>query len=753
MYKRFRDMLRVRMMRDTVRRAEQNWLTLPMLTPCGLFLPLVFVFGCAQENAAGGDAVAAPADSESAETQLAADGDATADANGVLDTAGGQDALTDAGGDLTIVPDMSLDDGGIAESGCTAAATCNDDNNCTTDDCVGGTCTHKATAGEICDDGEPCTDADKCSGKGVCIGGPDTDCDDANPCTDDSCKLGYGCVHKPVTGVCDGGNACTTTVCDDQNPCTLDTCDPATGKCKFDATVLVGNGCDDNDPCTYDGCSAGGCVHSGPLCSYGACLKDPDCANGVCDPQKNACVACTAAKGCSAGMACIDGGCESAVPCAGDAACKAAGKVCNLKLGVCVDCNLESDCGTTELCLGNKCYATTACTTSKQCSGTKVCELTTKVCVDCLADGDCPASSYCSSDHRCLPDLCTSFDCAGSVAAGCSVSGSAYVIGSCDDGNACTDDSCVSLACQHVNNTAGCDDGNLCTPGDTCSAGVCAGATPVCGTGTCDCGETFANCPADCAPAGMVLIPAGTFWMGCNAAKDNQCAADESPQHKLTLSAYYMDVTETTVAQYKACVDAGVCTAPGSVQPAQYATYPGLTTNPVNYVSWTQSQAYCKWRGAAFDLPTEAQWEMAARGSCEKNGSTAGDAGCAAAMRTYPWGEATASCIYAVMSEGTKDGCGTKATWAVGSKTAGDSPYGLHDMAGNVHEWNRDWYGTYSAGAVTDPVGPASASTRVLRDGSFVSITAVSLRAGGRNNATPSDAFFNVGLRCMRSYP
>ncbi len=79
------------------------------------------------------------------------------------------------------------------------------------------------------------------------------------------------------------------------------------------------------------------------------------------------------------------------------------------------------------------------------------------------------------------------------------------------------------------------------------------------------------------APAGMVLIPAGTFWMGCNGAKDKDCQPNELPQHKVTLSAYYVDLTETTVGQYKTCVDAGVCTVPSAVQPGVFATYPGLS--------------------------------------------------------------------------------------------------------------------------------------------------------------------------------
>ena len=297
----------------------------------------------------------------------------------------------------------------------------------------------------------------------------------------------------------------------------------------------------------------------------------------------------------------------------------------------------------------------------------------------------------------------------------------------CDDANPCTADLCdaVHAGCWHTN----LPDETTCGTDSICAAGVCT-----------------------LPPPGMVLIPAGTFWMGCNSAKDSDCISNENPQHKVVLSAYYMDLTETTVGQYEACVDAGVCTVPSSVQPAWDAAYPGLTDNPVNYVTWTQSQAYCKWRGAGFDLPTEAQWEMAARGSCEKNGSTANDPNCAKAMRTYPWGEAPATCSYAVMYDGSTSGCGTNATWAVGSTPAGDSPYGLHDMAGHVWEWNRDWYGLYSSGAVTDPGGPGSASYRVYRGGSL-DYDAVVLRAGLRGTGGPSAAWYNIGLRCMRSYP
>ena len=326
----------------------------------------------------------------------------------------------------------------------------------------------------------------------------------------------------------------------------------------------------------------------------------------------------------------------------------------------------------------------------------------------------------------------------------------------CDDGNACTaGDACTGGTCS---GTVNCDDGNACTT-DACGAGACKHVVvpdwSTCGDGSvCDgkgtCGDVKTA-------KGMAYIPAGTFWMGCNATKDANCNPDEKPQHKVTLSAYYMDLNETTVGQYKACVDVGGCTVPSSVQPKQFATYPGLTSSPVNFMTAAQSADYCKWRGAEYSLPTEAQWEMAARGSCEKNGSTAGDAACAAAMRTYPWGEASPSCSYAVMSKGG-DGCGTGAPWAVGSKTSGDSPYGLHDMAGNVAEWTEDGYASmyYSGSSATDPFN--ATGPRVSRGGSLFADNAA-LRAGFRDYFVPSvvnlgiDDFTQRGMRCVRSYP
>ncbi len=143
--------------------------------------------------------------------------------------------------------------------------------------------------------------------------------------------------------------------------------------------------------------------------------------------------------------------------------------------------------------------------------------------------------------------------------------------------------------------------------------------------------------------------------MGCNTAKDSACAnqVSENPQHKVSLSPYFIDITEVTAAEYKKCVDAGGCSAPGGENVSSYANWStagnkpqaGREQHPLNCVTWTDSQKFCKWRGSKvdaanaskYDLPTDAQWEMAARGSCEKNGSAASnDAACKAAMGLTP---------------------------------------------------------------------------------------------------------------------
>jgi len=231
----------------------------------------------------------------------------------------------------------------------------------------------------------------------------------------------------------------------------------------------------------------------------------------------------------------------------------------------------------------------------------------------------------------------------------------------------------------------------------------------------------------------MILIPAGEFMMGCNEAVDPQCSGDEKPYHRVYLDAYYMDKHEVTVAEYRKCVNAGGCKDPVTGQYCNWGQS-GREGHPINCVDWNQAQDYCSWAGKR--LPTEAEWEKAARG-------TDG--------RKYPWGNETANCQYAVMDDGGS-GCGRNSTWPVCSKPQGNSPYGLCDMAGNVWEWVQDWYDEnyYQGSPANNPKGPSSELSRVLRGGSWGLSHPEYLRASFRFRIEPTFWFYNYGFRCVR---
>ncbi|HQM86030.1 MAG TPA: formylglycine-generating enzyme family protein, partial [bacterium] len=208
----------------------------------------------------------------------------------------------------------------------------------------------------------------------------------------------------------------------------------------------------------------------------------------------------------------------------------------------------------------------------------------------------------------------------------------------------------------------------------------------------------------------MITIPAGTFSMGCNNAVDSECAADEVPYHEITVSEFRIDKFEVTVSSFRKCITAGSCNNADSQKPHFNTTTSDESCNlgandkemhPMNCVSWYGAKAYCEWLGKR--LPTEAEWEKAARG----------DDG-----RKYPWGNSGLSCDNAVIY----DGCGTGTTMVVGSKPGGASPYGVEDMVGNVWEWVNDWYDEYyyTATSNEDPIGPESGTYKVLRGGAWM---------------------------------
>jgi formylglycine-generating enzyme required for sulfatase activity len=238
---------------------------------------------------------------------------------------------------------------------------------------------------------------------------------------------------------------------------------------------------------------------------------------------------------------------------------------------------------------------------------------------------------------------------------------------------------------------------------------------------------------------GMVLVPAGPFHMGCDDSAHDFCDDDQLPYHVVHLDAFYIDRTEVTVDAYRACVNAGDCTAP--VDPAANCEWLHAEhgNHPMNCVDWFQSQAFCQWLGRR--LPTEAEWEKAARG-------TDG--------RTYPWGEAPVSCEYAATFDEALGGrgCGTDDTMAVCSRSpAGDSPYGLCDMAGNVWEQVADWYGAswYLESPAENPQGPSTGPGRVARGGTINMVGKDEyLRTFFREYHQPTAIDQLLGFRCAR---
>lgn len=244
-------------------------------------------------------------------------------------------------------------------------------------------------------------------------------------------------------------------------------------------------------------------------------------------------------------------------------------------------------------------------------------------------------------------------------------------------------------------------------------------------------GETYRS-PAD--QMLLLCVPSAEFFMG-SATGD----ADEAPIHTVFLDTFWIDQVEVTNAQFARFLNENGNQQEGGatwleatdndvqiqLTNNQWQAKPGFANRPVIGVSWYGARSYCQWAGR--QLPSEAQWEKAARG---------GDG------RTFPWGEAI-DCSRAQYRE-----CGAFSL-AVGSLPAGASPYGALDLAGNTWEWVADWYSdTYYAQApYSNPAGPARGDLRVVRGGSWDDIAAFQ-RTSKRSKLVPTNQFDDVGFRC-----
>ena len=214
----------------------------------------------------------------------------------------------------------------------------------------------------------------------------------------------------------------------------------------------------------------------------------------------------------------------------------------------------------------------------------------------------------------------------------------------------------------------------------------------------------------------LVEVPAGSFTMGSNDG-----GSDEKPVHTVRLDKYYIGKYEVTVGQFKK-----FCNAKGITMPKQ-PTWNNRDDHPVVNVTWDDAKAYCDWAGLR--LPTEAEWEKAARG-------TDG--------RKYPWGNAWD----ASKCNSSENGDSYANTSPVGSFSSGVSQYGAYDMAGNVWEWCNDWYGSdyYGSSPSIKPAGPSSGLTRVLRGGGWL-FSVVNCRAAFRFFYRPDGRLNRFGFR------
>ena len=227
--------------------------------------------------------------------------------------------------------------------------------------------------------------------------------------------------------------------------------------------------------------------------------------------------------------------------------------------------------------------------------------------------------------------------------------------------------------------------------------------------------------------AEMIEIPAGTFVMGSATG-----AVDEGPEHTVQLDTYWIDKYEVSTVQYQACVDAGNCEPTGTTAGCN-SVASERSDHPINCVNWTQADTYCLWSQKR--LPTEAEWERAAKGD---------------GRRPFPWGHEAPR--HDLLNFNNNVGSTTR----VGSYPLGTSPFGLHDISGNVQEWTGDFYAAdyYTDSPTSNPQGPTEGVLRVVRGASWkLGIPQEVLTTTVRFAFVPSTRDHSLGFRCATDTP
>lgn len=224
--------------------------------------------------------------------------------------------------------------------------------------------------------------------------------------------------------------------------------------------------------------------------------------------------------------------------------------------------------------------------------------------------------------------------------------------------------------------------------------------------------QKTASARAPSCPEGMTLLPAGEFWVG--SKPEEHFSDDESPRFLTRLAPFCLDITEVTTAAYAACIERGACDGIKKRRVLCNAGRPDRAEHPMNCVTFTQAEVYCHQRGAR--LPSEIEWEYAARGGAE--------------LRKYPWGDAP------------PDG---RACWKQGTtcaiKSFAPGAFGLYDISGNVWEWTDSWYGPY-------PWPLERGYSKVYRGGSFSRRFEKWMHTRLRDRARPEDSGAHLGFRC-----